>query len=245
MTISKKGSRKIVVNNTEFRWVATGNDGWISVVIWPSDSDNQKLVGTFDYHTEYLNEVNEKGAYVKLKGQILITNRVIREIIDYVGAEKILQLKGELNLGNLALWINDMHIAEIGMAVLSFQGVKYIANIGCEASRKEAKELSEKVVHISVKNKSKNWEPNIEETYPIIKKGVLEALRKANDAEGVAINPPYTFKLELCEGYYYEESHKISWKGSFSKKEAIWEAPSVEIGLEIFNYVRERIRKVD
>ena len=144
-----------------------------------------------------------------------------------------------------AFWLNGIHIAEIGMAVLSFEGVKYIANIGCEASRKEAKELSEKVVHISVKDKSKNWKPSIEETYPIIKKGVLEALKKANDAQEIEIDPPYSFKLELCEGYYYEKPHAISWKGTFSKKEAIWEAPSVEIGLEIFNYVRERIRKVD
>lgn len=144
-----------------------------------------------------------------------------------------------------ALWLNGVHIAEIGMAVLSFQGAKYIANVGCEASKKEAKELSEKVKHISVKDKSRKWEPSIEETYPIIKKGVLEALKESSDAEGVTIESPYTFKLELCDGYCYEKLYTFSWKGTFSKKEAIWEAPSVEIGLEIFNYVREKIRKVD
>ncbi len=143
-----------------------------------------------------------------------------------------------------AFWINDIHIAEIGMAILSFQGVKYLANIGCAASEKEAKELSEKVVHISVKDKSKKWEPSIKETYPIIKQGVLESLKRADKAEGVKINTPYRFKLELCESYYFEQPELISWKGKFSEQEAVWEAPSVEIGLEIFNYVRERIKDV-
>lgn len=144
-----------------------------------------------------------------------------------------------------AFWLNGMHIAEIGMAVLSFQEVPYIANIGCAASRKEAQELSDNVTHISVKDKSKNWEPDIEETYTIIKEGVLKALKKANQAKGVEIYPPYRFRLELCEGYCYEEADIISWKGTFGNNEAVWEAPSVEIGLEIFDYVRERIRKIE
>lgn len=142
-----------------------------------------------------------------------------------------------------AFWLNGLHIAEIGNAVLSFQGVKYLANIGCAASEKEAKELSAKVKHISVKDKSRNWEPSIKETYPIIKEGILEALRKADNAEGVVIDPPYSFKLELCENHYFEEPQLISWKGKFNYNEAVWEAPSIEIGLEIFNYVRENIRK--
>ncbi|NBG88658.1 M55 family metallopeptidase [Isachenkonia alkalipeptolytica] len=140
------------------------------------------------------------------------------------------------------LWFNDMHIAEIGMAVLNFQGVKYIANIGCEASRKEAKELSEKVKHISVKDKSQGWEPGVEETYAIIKDGVLEALKNSKKSEGVVFQAPYTFKLELCKNYYFQEPKEISWKGEFTKKDAIWEAPSIEIGWELFNYVRNHIR---
>lgn len=142
-----------------------------------------------------------------------------------------------------AFWLNDLHIAEIGSAVLSFQGVKYLANIGCAASEKEAKELSAKVKHISVKDKSQNWEPSIKETYPIIKEGVLEALREVDNAEEIVIDPPYSFKLELYENHFFEEPQLISWKGKFSCDEAIWEAPSIEIGLEIFNYIRENIKK--
>lgn len=139
-------------------------------------------------------------------------------------------------------WLNGLHIAEIGTAVLSFHGVRYLANIGCAASEKEARELTTKVKQISVKDKSRNWEPSIEETYSLIKDGVLEALKNADKAEGVTIEPPYIFKMELCKYYYFEGPESISWKGRFNKKEACWEAPSVEIGLEIFNYVRENIR---
>ncbi|MFO7814733.1 MAG: M55 family metallopeptidase [Halanaerobiales bacterium] len=141
------------------------------------------------------------------------------------------------------IWLNDIHIAELGMAVLSFQGVKYIANIGCEASRKEAKELSQKVKQISVKDKSKKWEPSIHDTYPVIKNGVLKALKNVNKAEGVIIDPPYNFKLEVCNNYYFEKPNRISWKGNIDTSKAFWEAPSVEIGLEIFNYVRDCIHK--
>lgn len=140
------------------------------------------------------------------------------------------------------LWLNGIHIAEIGMSVLNFQGVKFIANIGCAASEKEAKELSDEVKHISVKDKSRNWEPSIKETYPIIKEGVLEALKNAEKAKGVVIEPPYNFKLELCKYYYFEEPELISWKGNFHKREASWEAPSVEIGFEIFHHVRNNIK---
>lgn len=139
--------------------------------------------------------------------------------------------------------LNGIHIAEIGTAVLSFQGVKYLANIGCKASMKEARELSESVICIPIKNKSESWEPSYEETYPIIKNGVLEALKNRDNMQSVTINGPYKFSMTLVEGYNYKIPKEISWKGNFNEKEAFWEAPSVEIGLEIFNYVREYITK--
>lgn len=139
------------------------------------------------------------------------------------------------------LTINGIHIAEIGTAVLNFQGVKYIANVGCQASMKEARELSETVATISVKDKSKGWKPSINETYPIIKKGVLEALRNRDNMMSVNIKQPYEFSMTLVKGFSYNVPERISWKGNFKKNIAFWEAPCVEIGLEIFNYVREYI----
>lgn len=141
------------------------------------------------------------------------------------------------------LTLNEMHIAEIGTAVLNFQGVKYIANVGCKASMKEARELSDTVATIPIKDKAKDWKPSIEETYPIIKKGILEALRNRDNMKSVNISEPYEFSMTLTEGFSYSTPERISWKGSFNRSKAFWEAPSVEIGLEIFNYVREYIVK--
>ncbi|MDR2745850.1 MAG: hypothetical protein LBB77_00260 [Treponema sp.] len=50
---------------------------------------------------------------------------------------------------------NDKNIAEIGMGTYSFLGAKYIANIGCIVSMKEAKEISRKVTCIPVKDTAK------------------------------------------------------------------------------------------
>ena len=141
--------------------------------------------------------------------------------------------------------LNGIHIAEIGHAVLNFQGVKYIANVGCKASMKEAKELSETVATIAIKDKAKGWEPSPKETYPIVKSGVLEALRNIENAHSANIEPPYEFSMTLIEGYRYEIPDKISWKGYFNKSEAFWEAPNIEIGLELFNFVREFIVRDD
>lgn len=139
--------------------------------------------------------------------------------------------------------INNLHIAEIGSAVLSFQNTPYLANIGCQASMLEALELSEKIVTIPVKDKAKKWEPSPEETYPLIYKGVMEALKNANKAEMVKIAPPYQFSLELCEGYVFDTKSEFSWKGHFTESKALWSAPDIEIGIELFNYVRARLRK--
>lgn len=141
------------------------------------------------------------------------------------------------------LTLNGWHIAELGTAVLNFQDVKYIANIGCQASMKEAKELSETVVTISVKDKARGWMPCAKETYDIIKKGVLEALKNSENMAPVNLKEPYEFSMSLTEGFKYNIPVKYSWKGCFNESIAFWEAPSVEIGLEIFNYVREFITK--
>ncbi|MGL5675889.1 MAG: M55 family metallopeptidase [Cellulosilyticaceae bacterium] len=141
--------------------------------------------------------------------------------------------------------VNDIHIAEIGMGVLSFSGVKYIANIGCKASMKEALELSDTVTTISVKDKSCGWEPTVSEAYTIIKDGVLTALKGSAHKKAVTLKAPFKFSLSLVEGYYYEIPNEITWKGKFEGNTAFWDAPDIEIGLEIFNYVRELIVKVD
>lgn len=111
------------------------------------------------------------------------------------------------------------------------------------ASMKEARELSKTVHLIPVKDKAKEWEPDPSETYSIIKQGVLEALHHIDEIEEVKFDPPYKFSMTLTDGFTFEDTDEISWKGSFIKSTAYWEAPNIEIGLELFGYVRERIIK--
>lgn len=137
--------------------------------------------------------------------------------------------------------LNGVHIGEIGSSVLSFANAPFVANIGCAASEKEARELSETVTHISVKSKSDNWEPSAEETYALIKDGVMKALSELHLKNTVKVEPPYKFEMKLLEGFKFDENQPISWKGNIENRYASWEAPSVEIGLEIFDFVRDLI----
>jgi D-aminopeptidase len=144
-----------------------------------------------------------------------------------------------------ALYVNDKNIAKIGMGTYSFFGVKYIANIGCMASMKEAKEISRKVTCIPVKDKRNGWEPHYSETFPIIRENVNKAIMDIENKERIEIAEPCIFKMELWDKFVFNGSERISWKGTFFEKEAYWEAPSVEIGLELFNYVRTYIKGIN
>lgn len=137
-----------------------------------------------------------------------------------------------------AFWINGIHVAETGTAVLSFQGTPYAANVGCAASHREARELSPAVSCITVKDKSRGWEPSPEETFPIIRRGVRDALLDIADRPPVRMEGPCRCALELMEGYAFQAPPQISWKGSFQRTRAEWEAPSVEIAQELFDEVR-------
>jgi len=142
-------------------------------------------------------------------------------------------------------YFNGKHIAEIGSAVLSFHDVPYLANIGCAASMQEALELSDKIISIPVKDMSKKWEPSPQETYPIIYDGVIKALSNVENATNIAIGePPYHFSMELCDGYAFDTAANISWKGVIEKTKAQWEAPSIEMGLELFNFVRALLKNI-
>jgi D-aminopeptidase len=142
-----------------------------------------------------------------------------------------------------SLYVNNKNIAEIGMCAYNFYGIKYIANIGCMASMAEAMEISQKVTCIPVKDKKNNWEPEYFETYPIIKENVIKAINEIGNKEKIEIEESCIFKMEIFDNYKFKEPEKISWKGTFSEKEAYWETPSVEIGFELFNYVRNYIIK--
>jgi len=142
-----------------------------------------------------------------------------------------------------SLSVNNKNIAEIGMCVYSFCGIKYIANIGCTASMAEAKEISRQVTCIPVKDKKRKWEPDYSETFSIIKENVIKAINDIENKETIEIDEPCFFKMTTCDNFIFKEPEKITWKGTFLDKEAYWEAPTVEIGFELFNYIRNCIIK--
>ncbi len=140
-----------------------------------------------------------------------------------------------------AIFINGRNIAEIGMAAYHFCGTRYLANIGCAASMKEAKEIAPFVACIAVKDKRTGFLPDLRETYGLIKDGVIRAISEAERKERIEIAPPYHFRMELTGGAAFRIPERFPWKGRFEQEAAEWEAPSVEIGLELFNNVRAQI----
>lgn len=140
-------------------------------------------------------------------------------------------------------YLNDKHIAEIGLSALQFCGTPYVANIGCAASHKEARELSQTVHCITVKNRKTHWEPTYQETYPLIFEGVKKALADMENLQVLQVAEPCEYRMELTEGFHFVPPQRLSWLGSFTERQATWTAPNIEIGLELFHSVRACIQK--
>lgn len=98
MAVSKKGSRNISVDGHDFKWRATGNDGWISIVLWPASNEDSRVVASIDYHHD-MKQVDE--GHYSSQGQLVVTNRIIRELILHVGVANILENHGQLNIGKV------------------------------------------------------------------------------------------------------------------------------------------------
>jgi hypothetical protein len=75
-----KGSRRISVGAVEYRWRATGDDGYISLGIWPVNNIGPYIRGNLRYHTTYLEIGN--GVQSSAGDQIVITNRMVRRVIE-------------------------------------------------------------------------------------------------------------------------------------------------------------------
>lgn len=142
-----------------------------------------------------------------------------------------------------SFFINGIHVAEIGESVMCFSGVPYIANIGCAASHKEALELSPNVSCITVKDKSKRWEPTQEETYSLIYTGMVAALKDYENKTAFSSSDSYVCELYLTEDYYFDVLDDFPWKGSFDAGIAKWEAHDIETALSLFWRVHDYIKK--
>lgn len=81
MARSAKGARNIIVDGVAYRWRATGNDDWISLVVWPADPVAHPagaIVGMVDYQQV---KVPAGPDCWRLEHQIVITNRIVRRVI--------------------------------------------------------------------------------------------------------------------------------------------------------------------
>ena len=78
---SSKGSHRIVVGEVEYRWRATGNDGYICIGIWPVNNIGPYLSGKIRYHEAWVD--NGDGSWSSDGNQIVITGRIIRRVIEH------------------------------------------------------------------------------------------------------------------------------------------------------------------
>lgn len=99
---SSKDSHLITVRDAQYRWRATGNDGWISIVIWPSDNPGPTIAGSFDYHQKFVkNEGRDSWSAVD---QLIVTSRLIARVIEHAISARAYdpaQKGPQLNLGKL------------------------------------------------------------------------------------------------------------------------------------------------
>ncbi|MDP1827987.1 MAG: hypothetical protein Q8L48_32230 [Archangium sp.] len=80
MAKSKVGARNIVVNDVKYLWRANGNDGYISLVIWPRELPGPAITCSFDYGQT---EVPSGEGAVRLIRQVVITNRIVRRVVEH------------------------------------------------------------------------------------------------------------------------------------------------------------------
>jgi hypothetical protein len=79
VAFSKKKKRKIIVEDKEYFWSATGNDGWISLHIMTEVQGSSKLSCSFDYH-----QIPIKSDDITiLANQFVITPFTVRQVVEY------------------------------------------------------------------------------------------------------------------------------------------------------------------
>ncbi|MCD2259986.1 hypothetical protein [Psychroserpens luteolus] len=75
MGIPKKGSRRIVIDNHQYRYMVSGNDGHIDLIIESDETNGQRLVVSFDYEP--------KGIGFSQSHSTQITPETVRKTIVY------------------------------------------------------------------------------------------------------------------------------------------------------------------
>jgi len=79
MARPNKQTRHITVNDVAYSWRASGNDGYISLTIWPNTSDGPAIATNFSYHENLVRRADSCSSFPTR--QIVITNRIVRRVI--------------------------------------------------------------------------------------------------------------------------------------------------------------------
>jgi hypothetical protein len=79
MTLARKGTRRITVEGTAYRWVVAPNDGYMVLVAESADGPGQRLEAYFRYHD--LCEPAEAGAFRVVGQRRSIRPGVVRAIV--------------------------------------------------------------------------------------------------------------------------------------------------------------------
>ncbi len=154
-----------------------------------------------------------------------------------------------------AVTLNGVRVGEIGIELATFMGAPLLAVVGEQAAMAEARALCPRVVEIPVKSLEKDWFPSAEETRPVIRRRVLDALRTQEEASGLHLEPPYRFTLAPADGYVFDRERKMPLRwltrlfffriygGKLAEREASWEAKTVLRGLYVLHCARMFLRK--
>ena len=79
MAHSTKGTHRIDVRETVYRWRAIGADYSITLVIWPSHNDTHEIRCGFGYHESH----TDADGVAKSVPQLIVTNRLVRRVLEY------------------------------------------------------------------------------------------------------------------------------------------------------------------
>jgi D-aminopeptidase len=154
-----------------------------------------------------------------------------------------------------AVTLNGVRVGEIGLELAVFMRVPLLAVVGEQAAMAEARALCPRVVEIPVKSLEKDWFPSADETRPVIRRKVLDALRAREQASGLDLKPPYRFTLAPAEGFVFDPDKKMPlrwltrlfffgiYKGRLSEREAWWETKKVVSGLYALQVARLFLKK--
>lgn len=81
MTLPKKGTRKIVIDGYSYSWIASGNDGWIDLIICSTYEPGQKLLAQFSYLSFYIE--TDISTNSEIKQGLTIPPSLVKKVIEY------------------------------------------------------------------------------------------------------------------------------------------------------------------